>query len=779
MRAGSKGRLTWQVVALAVTLPLTTMAAVGGASAASTTPDPGDAAGVPAVELPATPESAALNDVREADPRVLNRLGRDDVKVTDRAELRRAQSPATAAEATLGSVLPWLGYDEFGGGFSTKDFTLRSAGEHIQVWVANDLAFPAGDCRNDLGMTTVTDAQVAAFVHEFDTNIYPVESQAFSVPPNRDGADAELATILGLPADTYQVDASGADDIVVLVDNVRDAQFYAPNSPDGQTYIAGFFSSTITDLTNRNVMTIDAFDWEHRTGAAPPDDSGQPAVQACAQALGMAAGTLGGPRARLYEGTFAHEYQHLLLNDVDPDESTWLNEGMSDYAQSLVGYVDTRIGPWRSTADSHLACFDGFLGDSFGGPENSLTLWGDQGPTEILCDYGAAFSFVEYLHSQYGPKLITQLHREPGNGLAGLDAILQRKGANRSAMQLVRDWTATAALDAVLQREATMVGGYRAVYSARTLTSAVNWSTPQAYSSPGAPPNGADYVRLRDAQGRWMSTSRVKSLSFAGSASMPSAPVEWQVDSAPATQPGACGDTPDGTGPAALYSGCGSGFDRAIARTVSVPASNPILSFESMWSIESEYDLGAVQVSADGGQTWTSVPTEGSVTELADDAEARIVGALPGLSGSSGGWVSQHADLSAYAGQDVLVSFRYLTDGLFDEAGWWVRDVRIGERIATDTLDGWQTPSQIRPTPVAGWTVQLVSIDRDTRTGAIHRLALDENFDGTISGARVRQALGEDTALVGAIVIQDDPNETSTAYTRYELRVNGVLQPGG
>ena len=31
------------------------------------------------------------------------------------------------------------------------------------------------------------------------------------------------------------------------------------------------------------------------------------------------------------------------------------------------------------------------------GPENSLTRWSDQGDGEILCDYGAAYTFMEYV----------------------------------------------------------------------------------------------------------------------------------------------------------------------------------------------------------------------------------------------------------------------------------------------------------------------------------------------------------------------------------------------
>ena len=58
------------------------------------------------------------------------------------------------------------------------------------MWVADNLAFPAGDCRNTVGggaLVQVTDSQVAGFIDEFDNNMYPRESEAFSVADRRDG----------------------------------------------------------------------------------------------------------------------------------------------------------------------------------------------------------------------------------------------------------------------------------------------------------------------------------------------------------------------------------------------------------------------------------------------------------------------------------------------------------------------------------------------------------------------------------------------------------------
>ena len=94
---------------------------------------------------------------------------------------------------------------------------LRGVGDNIEVWVAKDIAFPAGDCRNTVGGgegIVVTDEQVAGFIEEFDTNMYPKESEAFSVPPNRDGSNTPLtrayAQFYNLPARNFKATGTGS-----------------------------------------------------------------------------------------------------------------------------------------------------------------------------------------------------------------------------------------------------------------------------------------------------------------------------------------------------------------------------------------------------------------------------------------------------------------------------------------------------------------------------------------------------------------------------------------
>jgi hypothetical protein len=704
-------------------------------------------------------------DVRFAGDDV--RRGHKPVKKGDvqPAPLAAAGVQAAAATATppIGTEKTWLIYNEVEGRYQLATFTLRGVGEHVEVWVQNNLTFPAGDCRNGT-RTTVTDDQVAYFIQEFDTNIYPKESAAFSTPPARAGEDAVLDDLLGLPADYYQGEG---DNIVVLISNVRDTNYYDTNNAHEYTYIAGFFSGQLNDYFDRNVMTVDAYDWLHRTGANPPNEPvpGDPCASMPA-------------RPYLYEGVFAHEYQHLLESYASPGELSWVNEGLSDYAISLTGYGHPELSINDSGFDSHVQCFLGWLGvqtpanpnpRAEGGPENSLTQWKDQGEDEVLCDYGAVYTFMLYLNSQYGPQFLSALHNEDATGFAGLQAVLDQFVTGQTAIDVVHRWAAAVALDAALESTTLRGSAQASQYSIPQLHAAINWDTPEAYSTPGAPPNGSDYVRLRDSAGQYLTAKQIQSISFQGATGLPPLPIEWTIDSG------------------ALYSGTGDLLDRAITRQVTVPTTNATLSFTTRYNLEETWDFGFVQVSTDGGATYTSIACTGSRSDVAEGAFPTVQTNVPGFTGVQD-WTSVNCDLSKYAGQTIVVSFRLITDwategneGAPFAAGWWVKDVVLGATTISSgtSLEGWKSSTEQHPYPVS-WTLQLIGIDTSGGTPAtLAEVPVGPDGTVTLERGELRRLIGNQTDLVGAIVTFDDPTEGAYTYAPYQLQVNGVFQPGG
>jgi immune inhibitor A len=132
--------------------------------------------------------------------------------------------------------------------------------------------------------------------------------------------------------------------------------------------------------------------------------------------------------------------------------------------------------------------------------------------------------------------------------------------------------------------------------------------------------------------------------------------------------------------------------------------SSATLDFMTWYAIEADWDFGFVQVSTDGGSTWTSLTDEeGRVTSEHDpEAAPWIVASLPGFTGLSNGWIHETFDLSAYAGESILLSFTYMTDWGTTLDGWFLDEINIvadGTNIFHDdveTLDpGWLT---------SGWT---------------------------------------------------------------------------
>lgn len=103
---------------------------------------------------------------------------------------------------------------------------------------------------------------------------------------------------------------------------------------------------------------------------------------------------------------------------------------------------------------------------------------------------------------------------------------------------------------------------------------------------------------------------------------------------------------------------------------------SPVLTFKTWYDIEEGWDFGFVQVSTNGGATWTSLP--GTTTTDEHDPDCYFIDELPGYTGYSGGWLNETVDLSAYAGApQVWLRFRYETDPASLGLGWFLDDITV------------------------------------------------------------------------------------------------------
>ena len=143
-----------------------------------------------------------------------------------------------------------------------------------------------------------------------------------------------------------------------------------------------------------------------------------------------------------------------------------------------------------------------------------------------------------------------------------------------------------------------------------------------------------------------------------------------------------------------------------MTRPITLGAGPINLSFTGRWQIETCWDYAYLQVSTDGGATFTNINTSASTTL---DENGQNFGF--GITGTSGDPhvcdtfgtpdpVAVTANLSAYANQTIQLRFRYWTDGAAVGDGFSFDDLAITglptDGAETDT--GWTYDGFIRTT---------------------------------------------------------------------------------
>lgn len=121
-----------------------------------------------------------------------------------------------------------------------------------------------------------------------------------------------------------------------------------------------------------------------------------------------------------------------------------------------------------------------------------------------------------------------------------------------------------------------------------------------------------------------------------------------------------------------------------VSPSIVVP-SGGYLTFWHRYLLEESYDGGVVEISADGGATWTDLgprmEQNGYNATISTNYGSPIAG-RQAFTGNSGGWVTTLVNVSSYAGQTVKFRFREADDRSLELSGWWVDDIRV---VATPT----------------------------------------------------------------------------------------------
>jgi hypothetical protein len=107
------------------------------------------------------------------------------------------------------------------------------------------------------------------------------------------------------------------------------------------------------------------------------------------------------------------------------------------------------------------------------------------------------------------------------------------------------------------------------------------------------------------------------------------------------------------------------------------------------------WDGGIVELSTDGGFSWTQITPSGGYPHLIYPNNASPFAADTPCYGGTSGWEQATFDLSAYTGR-AIIRFQFGSDGYLGEEGWYIDDVQVTADLASVKID----PGDMEPVPL-------------------------------------------------------------------------------
>lgn len=406
---------------------------------------------------------------------------------------------------------------------------------------------------------------------------------------------------------------------------------------------------------------------------------------------------------RYYETVLAHEFQHMIHWHNDSNETTWINEGLSEFAQEIAGFgADTR-----------------FVSSFVNHPNTQLNAWSTESVGNAA-HYGVSYLFIHYLHQRFGPDLLRRLVAEPANDIEGVQLALDAHGAGVEFADLFADWVIANYANQPDALGQSSVYGYRALEFARPVTAQQFDRFPVGPINDTVRNYAVHYIRL-DGQ------------------------ADLTVHFSGQTETQLAAMTPV-NGRYSWWSNMGDSSNSRLTRQLDLrtiaPGAPVKMEAAMWWDIEENYDYGYVLASRDG-RKWTILP--GLRTTLENPAGNSFGAAFTGKSDADREglptWVNEQFDLSGFAGEEIWVRFEYITDDAINGAGWFVDDVRIPALdYAADFAQGpgdWESEGWLLTDNrlTQHWLLQVMTFDGDTLID-IERPVVDElgSAEFTISG---------------------------------------------
>lgn len=119
---------------------------------------------------------------------------------------------------------------------------------------------------------------------------------------------------------------------------------------------------------------------------------------------------------------------------------------------------------------------------------------------------------------------------------------------------------------------------------------------------------------------------------------------------------------------------------------ITLTATPPPLSFWHWYSAESTYDGGVLEISTNGGTTWTDLEPNfisGGYTGSMD-ATTLLAGRRAWTGSSNNNFIKTKVNLTPYANQNIKLRFRFTTDVGTNLEGWYVDDIAIKDQAVVE-----------------------------------------------------------------------------------------------